>query len=227
MDIPWTDFLTAAAAIIGIDLLLSGDNAVVIALACRNLPERQRRLGVLLGALTAVAMRLAFAFGLSSIMGLSWLHVIGAALLLWIAIKLVQPEGDEHKDVSGRGSLLGAIWTIAIADLVMSFDNVLAIVAIAKGNMALIAFGLLLSVPLVMAGATLILRLVDRFPVLVWAGAGVLGWVAGDLAANDPALVGRLPELLPHRAFEAGGALIVLVGGYLWRRARGVRGLSV
>jgi YjbE family integral membrane protein len=213
--------------IIGIDILLSGDNAVVIALACRNLPERQRRLGVALGALTAVAMRVAFAFVIALLLGIPWLRAAGAAMLVWIAIGLLLPEHDGGPEIASSGSLWRAVRTVAIADLVMSFDNVLAIVAAAQGNIYLVALGLILSVPLVMAGSTLILKLIDRLPVLVWAGAALLGWIAGELLVADIGFAALTENRIDIHVAAVAGATVVVLGGYLFRRFRGIVGWAV
>lgn len=213
--------------IIGIDILLSGDNAVVIALACRNLPERQRRLGIALGAVTAVLMRVAFAFVIALLLDIPWLRAAGAVLLVWIAIGLLLPDHDGGREITGTGSLWKAVRTVAIADLVMSFDNVLAIVAAAQGNIYLVALGLILSVPLVMAGSTLILKLIDRFPVLVWAGAALLGWIAGELLVADIGFAALAQGRIDMHIAAVAGAVIVLLGGYLFRRIKGIKGWAV
>src|SRR6185503_10640129 len=172
--------------IIWINILLSGDNAVVIALACRGLPRRQRIWGIILGAGAAVLLRVIFTVGLQYVLEIPWLRLVGGLLLLWIAIKLlVQDEADEDS-VESSDTLWGAVRTVAIADVVMSLDNVLAIAAAAKGHPWLIGFGLLISIPLIVAGATLIMALLHKFPILVWAGAGLLGWIAGELLMEDP-----------------------------------------
>jgi YjbE family integral membrane protein len=224
------EFATLAPAvlkIIGIDILLSGDNAVVIALACRHLPERQRRIGIVLGAGTAVAMRIAFAFVIALVMGIPWLRAAGAVLLLWIAIGLLLPNHEAGPDIDGGGSLWRAVRTIAIADIVMSFDNVLAIVAAAQGNIALVALGLILSVPLVMAGSTLILRIIDRFPILVWAGAALLGWIAGELLVVDIGFAALTHNAIDLHVAAAIGAALVIGGGYVARRLKGITGWRV
>jgi YjbE family integral membrane protein len=162
--------------IVWINILLSGDNAILIALACRRLPEERRRWGVLLGSLGGVALRIGFTLAIVQLLHVPLLKTAGALLLLYVAIKL--PHGDhERNDVEAKPNLWGAV---------MSLDNVLAIAAAAHGSMRLIVFGLALSAPLVMFGTGVLLKLLDRFPLLIWAGAGVLGWVAGGMAATDP-----------------------------------------
>ena len=179
-----------------INILLSGDNAVVIALACRALPERQRKAGILLGAGVAVLLRIVFALVVATLMGLPFLRVVGALLLLWIAVKLITDESDEA-DVAAHDSLWKAVQTIAIADAVMSLDNVIAVAAVAKGNYWLFVFGLALSIPIVVIGAQLIMSLLSRFPVLVWAGAALLGWVAGEMFFGDPKVLDWLQASMP------------------------------
>jgi YjbE family integral membrane protein len=178
-------FALAVLQIIWIDLVLSGDNAVVIALACKNLPERQRRIGVILGAGTAVALRIFFALIITFILGVPYLKLVGAALLFWIAVKLVTDHHQEEENVQSADSLWGAVRTIAIADLVMSLDNVVAIAAASRGHVGLFVFALLLSIPLVVVGSQLIMRMIDRFPILIWIGAAILGWVIGEMIVTD------------------------------------------
>lgn len=225
VDANLTTLLPAIAEIVGVNVLLSGDNAVVIALACRGLPESQRRLGVILGAGTAVALRIVFTLIITTLMGIPWLSAAGALILFWIAVNLLLPE-DADKEIAGHASLWHAVRTVAVADVVMSFDNVLAITAAAEGNLFLIVLGLVISVPLVVVGATLILKLIERFPLLVWAGAALLGWIAGELLMTDEAAARLLPAL-PPQAVSAIAAVLVLVAGFLWRRLRGIYGLSV
>ena len=167
-----------ALKIIWINILLSGDNAIVIALACRALPPRQRFWGIILGAGAAVLLRIFFTVILQHVLELPWLKLVGGFLLLWIAIKLLIQDETDEADIKSSDNLWGAVRTVAIADVVMSLDNVLAIAAAAKGNTGLIIFGLAISIPLIVAGATLIMALLTRFPILVWAGAALLGWIA-------------------------------------------------
>lgn len=198
-----------------LDLLLSGDNAVVIALACRGLPENKKRLGIALGAGAAVALRILFTVAIDQLLALPLVKLVGGVLLLGIAVKLVT-GGEHHANVKERSSVLGAVATITIADGVMSLDNVLAILGVAHGDMRLIVFGLALSIPLVVFGASALMRVIDRFPVLVWAGAALLGWVAGDMIAVDPAFAAWLdrhgdpPDVV---ASIVGLALVLVVAG--------------
>jgi YjbE family integral membrane protein len=199
--------------IIWINLLLSGDNAILIALACRQLPVRQRRWGVFLGALGGIVLRIAFTLVIVQLMTIPYLKLVGAALLLIVAVKLLIDE-TEHSDVKAKPNLWSAVGAIVMADAVMSLDNVIAIAAAARGSTTLIVFGLLLSVPIVMFGAGALLKVLERFPLLVWAGAGLLGWVAGDMAAADSALPTYV-HVTDHRTLEFGlsiaGCALVLV----------------
>ncbi len=206
------------AKIIGINIILSGDNAVVIALACRGLPPKQRMYGILLGAGAAIVLRIIFTVIVNQLLGIPYLKLIGGLLLFWIAVKLVIHEEAREDSVGSGSNLWEAVKIVAIADIVMSLDNVLAIAAAAGGDLSLIIFGLIISIPLVVGGATLITNLLTRDPVLVWAGAALLGWVAGELLATEPALapaVEGLAQMLNisiktvARLFEVVGALIV------------------
>jgi YjbE family integral membrane protein len=188
MDIGTPQFWLAALEIIVINILLSGDNAVV--LACRNLPARQRRWGVFWGAIGAIVLRIILTFFAVSLLKLSWLKIVGGILLLWIGVKLIAEEdGEGNADVHASDRLLAAVRTVVIADLVMSIDNVLGVAAAAKGSLLLLVFGLVVSVPLVIGGAQLIMRLIERFPVIIVLGGGLLGYVAGELIVEDSAVV--------------------------------------
>ena len=190
MDFGTTQFWLAGLEIIVINILLSGDNAVVIALACRNLPPSQRRWGIFWGAIGAIVLRIILTFFAVSLLKLSWLKIIGALLLVWIGIKLISEEdGEGGSDIKASDRLFAAVRTVIIADVVMSIDNVLGVAAAAKGSLLLLVFGLVVSVPLVIGGAQLIMRLIERFPVLIVAGGGLLGFVAGELFVEDSAIV--------------------------------------
>lgn len=209
--------------IVWIDLLLSGDNAVVIALACRSLPPRQKRIGIVLGASVAVGLRIAFAVVVSTLMEYPFLRLVGGLLLLWIAVKLVTDDHSEHSDVKPASSLWSAVGTIAMADAVMSLDNVVAISAASHGNPWLFIFGLVLSIPLIITGATLLMTILARFPILIWAGAALLGWVAGAMVVSDPWFEAHSPSGSTD-AWElpvslAAAVAVVLVGLLLRRRA--------
>ncbi len=173
--------------IIVIDLLLSGDNAVVIALACRNLPEAQRKKGIMYGVIGAIGLRVVLTFFAVNLLSLPYLKLVGAVLLLWIGIKLILPEEEEHDEgnIKADTHLWGAMKTIIIADFVMSLDNVLGVAAAAKGNAALLVFGLLISIPLIAWSSQLVLKLIDRFPYIIYAGGALLGYVAGEMLVSE------------------------------------------
>jgi len=172
--------------IIGVNIVLSGDNAVVIALAARGLPENQRKQAVMWGSAAAVVMRIALTIVAVELLRLPYLKLVGAVLLLWIAVQLLIPEDEGSAHGAGNSSLAAAIRTILLADLVMSLDNVIAVAAAAKGNTVLLIIGLAISIPLVVFASRLLLTLMDRFPIIITFGAALLGWVAGDMAVTDP-----------------------------------------
>lgn len=214
-DFSWVGFFQ----IVWIDLLLSGDNAMVIALACRQLPPRQRKWGAILGAGAAVALRVVFTAFVSQLMNVPWLKLIGGLLLFWIALKLLLEKEEEEHAVSEAKTIRSAVWTIVVADAVMSLDNVIAIAAAAKGHFGLVVFGLLLSIPLVVAGSRVVMWVMDRFVVVIWAGAALLGWLAGGMIAHEAAVAQRLAgvahaELLAQIA----GAVLVIASGWIWDR---------
>jgi YjbE family integral membrane protein len=173
--------------IIMIDLLLSGDNAVVIALACRNLPPEQRKKGILYGVIGAIGLRVTLTFFAVGLLALPYLKLVGALLLLWIGIKLILPEDDEHgeSNIKADANLFGAVKTIIIADFVMSLDNVLGVAGAAHGNAVLLIFGLLVSIPLIAWSSQLVLKLIDRFPVIIYGGGALLGYVAGEMLVGE------------------------------------------
>ena len=221
------DFLTSPAfwvalgQIIMIDILLGGDNAVVIALACRKLPPAQRTKGILWGTAGAIVLRVILIFFAMTLLALPWLKFIGALLLVWIGIKLIAPDDEGHGDVATSDKLLAAIKTIIVADLVMSVDNVLAIAGAAQGahqdhQLALVIFGLLVSIPIIVWGSTMVLKLMGRFPVIITLGAMLLGWIAGQMAYTDPAIKAYVPaSAFWGYAAAAVGALLVLAAGKL------------
>jgi len=223
MDISPATML-AIGQIIWIDLLLSGDNAVVIALACRSLPEKQKRLGIIFGASAAIILRILFALIISQILLVPFLMSVGGVLLLWIAVKLLRGEQAGEQNIPASEKLWHAVRTIAMADAVMSLDNVVAISAASGGNYWLFMFGLAVSIPLIVVGATLITGLVKRFPIFVWAGAGLLGWIAGEMIARDPALhdLGLPTGAAIHYGLAIAGAVAVVLVGYWWRQREGV-----
>ena len=208
-----------------INVLLSGDNAVLIALACRRLPAEQRRLGVLLGAAGGVILRIGFTLVIVQAMAAPFVRLFGGVLLLYVAIKLPL-ESEDANQVEAKPELWSAVAAIIAADAIMSLDNVIAIAAAAHGSMTLIVFGLALSVPIIMFGAGVLLALFRRFPILMWAGAALLGWVAGELCASDAFWQSRGLGAEPTSIWFAGaGALIVLtVAGFMELiRAKAVR----
>ena len=182
-------FWVGLAKIIGVNIVLSGDNAVVIALAARALPPKQQKQAVFWGAGAAVVMRIVLTIFAVALLQLPWLKIIGAVLLLWIGVKLLIPE-EGGENVSASDNLIAAIKTILIADLVMSLDNVIAVAAAAGGSYTLLILGLAISIPLVVFGATLLIKLMERWPVIITIGAALIGWVAGEMAVTDPAIDG-------------------------------------
>lgn len=203
--------------------MLGGDNAVVIALACRRLPERQRNLGIFWGVFGAIGLRVVLIFFALYLLAVPYLKVVGAALLIWIGIKLLQPESDgEGHTVDAGSTLPGAIKTIILADAVMSLDNVIAIAGAAKGSITLVVFGLVVSVPIIVWGSKLIMKLMDRVPIIVVAGSALLGWIAGEMAVSDVSVSDWVKASLPvlHWVGPALGAtLVVVVGTWLGHRA--------
>jgi YjbE family integral membrane protein len=221
-------FLLAVGQIILIDILLGGDNAVVIALACRKLPGSLRTKGIVWGTLGAIVLRVILIFFALTLLQVPFLKLVGAALLVWIGIKLLMPEGDDnHLDLDGGERLWSAVKTVILADLVMSIDNVIAIAGAAENvggahKMTLVIFGLLVSIPIIVAGSQVVIKLMDRFPFVITLGGMLLGWIAGTMAVSDPAIAAHLPESdLLHYACGAVGALLVFaVGNVLAKRAK-------
>ena len=215
--------------IIWINILLSGDNAILIALACRQLPQHQRRWGVFLGALGGVILRVIFTLIVVELLGVPLLKAAGSLLLLLVAIKLLIDE-TEPSDVKAKPNLWGAVMSIIMADAVMSLDNVIAIAAAARGSARLIIFGLVLSVPIVMFGAGFLLKALERFPLLVWAGAALLGWVSGEMMASDVIVSDYLSNYIDHQALErslsAIGASGVVISAFVIKLLRRQRGNS-
>jgi len=205
-------FWLAGIEIIVINILLSGDNAVVIALACRNLPPHQRRWGVVWGAGGAIVLRIVLTFFAISLLDLPWLKIVGGLLLLWIGVKLIADDGGEGHEVKASNQLFSAVRTIVVADLVMSLDNVIGVAAAAKGSLVLLVFGLVVSIPLVIVGSQLIMKAIERFPMLVMAGGGLLGYVAGEMAVTDNAVSGWIEAHAHwlHWALPVGCILLVI-----------------
>jgi len=234
-------FWVALGKIMWINILLSGDNALVIAMACRGLPPRQRFWGMVLGAGVAVVLRIIFTFIVVTLMALPYLKLVGGLALLLIAAKLLVPEHEDGEgDVHAAAHLWAAVQIVAVADIVMSLDNVIAVAAAANGSVPLLVIGLAISVPLIVAGAALIMALLTRLPILVWAGAALLGWIAGDVMASDPAIEPKLSALFSgsfgtkldsllttlhlahgHSAefvMAVLGVAVVLIVGGIWRK---------
>lgn len=215
--------------IIWINILLSGDNAILIALACRQLPQHQRRWGVFLGALGGVILRVVFTLIVVELLGVPLLKAVGSLLLLLVAIKLLIDE-TEPSDVKAKPNLWGAVMSIIMADAVMSLDNVIAIAAAARGSARLIIFGLVLSVPIVMFGAGFLLKALERFPLLVWAGAALLGWVSGEMMASDIIVSSYLSNYIDHHALERSlsmiGASGVVISAFVVKLLRSQRRAS-
>jgi YjbE family integral membrane protein len=239
-------FWVAVVQIIWIDIILSGDNAVVIAMACRGLPARQRRRGMIIGAGTAAALLIVFTITVSALMTLPYLRLISAGALIWIAIKLVGPDQHDEADTpQAADSLWRAVRIVVAADVIMGLDNAVAVAAVANGRYILLGLGLAISIPVVFAGSAIVLALIERFPIIVWAGGAVLGWVAGQLFVSDPVIATRVSAIglvnfdvnaaisgatqhfayqislnLADLAFEVLGASIVIIAGAVWRRAQ-------
>lgn len=214
MDLSLQEFWIPLLKIIWINIVLSGDNAVVIALAARSLPPRQQTLAVAWGSGAAVAMRIVLTLFAVALLQLPYLKLIGAVLLLWIGVQLLLPEEGEA-DIDGHDSMMAAIKTILIADLVMSLDNVIAVAAAAGDSVTLLVLGLAISIPLVIFGSTLLMKVMERFPIIITAGGALLGFVAGEMAVTDPALgdwMGAHFQLLDAKPMFAGMHLEVVVG---------------
>jgi len=213
------EFWLALSQIIMINIVLSGDNAVVIALASRSLPPAQQKKAILFGSVGAIVLRVVLTFFAVYLLSLPYLKLLGAALLLWIGVDLLKGEDDEA-ELEGHAHLSGAIKTIIVADLVMSLDNVIGVAAAAKGNVVLLVIGLGISIPLIIYGSTLILKLMTRYPVIITIGAGLLGWVAGEMALSDPVVAdwSHAHHNLHMVAPALGAALVIAVGK--WRASR-------
>ncbi len=217
-------FWVGLLQIIGIDIVLSGDNAVVIALAARRLPEVQRRRAVIIGTAAAIALRVTLTVFAALLLGLPWVKTVGALLLLWIAIRLIVPAEEADGDSAEASGYWPAVRIIMVADFVMSLDNVIGIAAAAHGSLLLLIMGLLISIPLIVFSSQIIMRWMDRFPVIVTLGGGLLGWVAGVTLITDPAHAAVLAELpWLHHGFGAVGVLTVLLVGTALKRRQMAR----
>ncbi|MEF7615203.1 TerC family protein [Aquincola sp. MAHUQ-54] len=233
-------FWIAVGQIIMIDILLGGDNAVVIALACRKLPPAQRTKGILWGTAGAIILRVILIFFALTLLAIPYLKLVGAALLVWIGIKLLVPEhDDDHANIQASDKLWAAVKTVIVADFVMSLDNVIAIAGAAQGaddhhQMPLVIFGLLISIPIIIWGSQLVIKLMDRFPIVITLGGMLLGWIAGTMAVTDPGIVPYLPNhpgatpdaplevsaVLRYGAGIAGALLVLAWGKWLASRKR-------
>ena len=224
-------FWVSVVEIIWINILLSGDNAIVIALACHGLAPKQRLAGMVLGTGVALLLRVAFTSVVVTLMFVPYLKIAGGAALFWISLKLLAPEELKSTDESGKAlvpnqTVRRAVMVIAAADIVMSLDNVIAVAAAANGNFAMLIFGLAISIPIIVAGATLFMAIINYFPLIIWAGAAVLGWLAGELIATDPIMLEGAKAFGPtaHEkialALSVAGAAGTLLGGLLVRRVR-------
>jgi YjbE family integral membrane protein len=204
--------------IIAIDIILGGDNAIVIALACKNLPENKRKLGIFYGAMGAIILRVIMVFFATSLLMISGLKIAGGILLLWIGAKLILDNNKENIiNVSQEKNLIGAIRTIIIADFVMSLDNSVAIAAAADGNMYLVIFGLLLSIPIIIWGSSFILKLIDKFPIIIYLGSALLGWIAGDMILTDIFITENFKGISNYSILPILGSLFVLTFCFLYK----------
>ena len=234
------EFWFAVGQIIMIDILLGGDNAVVIALACRKLPPAQRTQGILWGTAGAIILRVILIFFALQLLAIPFLKIVGALLLVWIGVKLIVPEHeDEHSKIQGSDKLWGAVKTVIVADLVMSVDNVIAIAGAAETaggdhTMPLVIFGLIVSIPIIVWGSQLVIKLMDRFPLIITLGAMLLGWIAGSMVVTDPALVDAatipsmpkivVTDMIKYGSGIAGALLVLILGKILVARQKAAPG---
>ena len=228
MDFASPEFWIAVLQIIAIDIVLGGDNAIVIALACRHLPEKQRNLGIFWGVFGAISLRVVLVFFALNLLEIPFLKIVAAMLLLWIGTNLLQPEPDHDGHViAANTSLLGAIKTIIIADAVMSLDNVVAIAGAARDSISLVAIGLIVSVPIIVWGSKVVMKLMDRFPAFVVIGAGLLGWIAGGMSVTDAAnkeWVNANDTFLQWIAPIFGALAVIVSGKWLAAKTRAKNG---
>ena len=216
MNVTSPEFWIALMQIIGVNIVLSGDNAVVIALAARSLPPNQQKQAIIWGSVAAIIMRVILTIVAVEMLKFPYLKLVGAVLLLWIAVQLLVPEDGGEDGVQGSGNLMAAIRTILIADLVMSLDNVIGVAAAAKGDNVLLMLGLAISIPLIIFGSTIILKLMDRYPVIITGGAALLGWVAGEMLITDPILVDWIAANMPWMHIH-----LPVVGDISWAQILG------
>jgi YjbE family integral membrane protein len=218
-------FWLGLGTIIWVNIILSGDNAVVIALAARSLPPNQQKKAIFWGAAAAVVLRILLTVVAVKLLEFPYLKIVGGLALLWIAVKLLVPEDEGDGDVASSSHLMGAIKTILIADLVMSTDNVIAVAAAAKGSIVLLVLGLVISIPLVVYGATMLMKLMERYPIIITLGAAILGWTAGEMMVTDPAVAGWVKADAAwldtfYVAPAVGAVLVVVLGKWLAGRKK-------
>lgn len=224
------DFWVAVMQIIAIDIVLSGDNAVVIALACRNLAPEQRKKGIFWGVFGAIGLRVVLTAFAASLLGYPYLKLIGGVLLLWIGVKLLLPESDGAHEIEPAANLRGAIKTIILADFIMSLDNVIAVAAASRDSIGLLLFGLAVSIPLIVWSSQIVLHYMERYPIIVTLGAGLLGYVAGSMMVSDPAIKESAHALVPavnYAAGALGAVLVVALGHWIARRRAEARDYPV
>jgi YjbE family integral membrane protein len=222
VDLTSPTFWAALGSIILANVLLSGDNAVVIAMAARGLPATQQRKAIVFGSAAAIVMRILLTLLAVRLLALPWLKLAGGLALLYIGANLMAEEEEAHGDEPTAVGIVAAVRTILVADLVMSLDNVLAVAAAAEGNTTLLVAGLAISIPLIVFGSTMLLKVMERFPVIIVAGAALLGWLAGEMVLTDPAVhqrFGELSHLVLRGGAAAGAVLVVVVGKLLQRRS--------
>ena len=217
-DILYNAAFISILQIIAIDIVLGGDNAIVIALACKNLPEKQRKLGIFYGALGAIVLRVIMVFFATTLLLISGLKIVGGLLLLWIAVMLILDSNKESAlNIVQEKNLFGAIKTIIIADFVMSLDNSVAIAAAADGNMYMVVFGLLLSVPIIIWGSSLILKFIDKYPIIIYLGSALLGWIAGDMIQTDVFIARNFDFIGTSILFPFMGSVFVLIFSFIFK----------
>jgi YjbE family integral membrane protein len=224
-------FWIAVLQIIAIDIMLGGDNAVVIALACRKLPPEQRKKGIFWGVVGAIGLRVVMIFFALQLLALPYLKVIGALLLFWIGVKLMlQGDDDGHEGIDGGTTLAAAIKTIIVADAVMSLDNVIAVAGASHGSIVLVTFGILVSIPIVVWGSKIVLTLMDRFPIVITLGAALLGWIGGGMMLTDPATPPAVAASVPQASYvfgAAGALLVVAIGKVLASRRPSAKAVEI
>ena len=217
-DIIYNAAFVSILQIIAIDIILGGDNAIVIALACKNLPEKQRKLGIFYGALGAIVLRVIMVFFATTLLMVSGLKIIGGLLLFWIAVKLILDSNKTNVvNISQEKNLIDAVKTIIIADFIMSLDNSVAIAAAANGNMYLVVFGLLLSIPIIIWGSSLILKFIDKYPIIVYLGSALLGWIAGDMIQTDILIKSNFDLIGNSILLPFAGSAFVLISSFLFK----------